>query len=100
MLPDQLNSGTYDTNQEQKLYNCCAHEIGHILGLSKRDGFDPASPRDSNQHPGHDMGIFPTPPQNNVVNKSFMYYMNGDDRWLRHEDWDVANDSAKKYLKP
>lgn len=90
----------------------CAHEIGHQLGLSTHTFLDSKSPK------RHDQGLYPwqyyyfdgtavpfpnreQPQAPNEKQRLIQALMkqetpSGDWRWIRHEDWEMANTSAQK----
>jgi hypothetical protein len=90
----------------------CAHEIGHQLGLSTHTLLDPNSPKK------HDQGLFPKydyyldggpvaeadrtkTPEADLHRRLLQALMTqgssaGQWKWIRHEDWEVANDKASK----
>jgi hypothetical protein len=82
-------------------YNAIAHEIGHALTLSTRtdpnlaDGFSEAG-----APLNHDPGKFPrvTSPETGISRMSgLMYWHLNEFYWMRHADWEKANQQAPVY---
>ena len=72
----------------------CAHELGHALGLSTRENYDPAKEFTSTHYtPHHDLGKFPEGEPRGLMFPGTAF----DHRWIRHEDWFKANTNAKDY---
>ena len=73
----------------QGYYNCCAHEIGHVLTLSTRN-YGGTSPFKAK----HDAGVQP-----DRYNAKTLMYPGSNwgalDIWIRHEDWYPANQQAE-----
>jgi len=66
-----------------------AHEVGHLLDLSTRDDVE-----DDGERNGHDLG---TPPSGTgMLMRPFIDKpaLEPEPRWMRHDDWWKANDTA------
>lgn len=103
----------------EQIYLAIAHEVGHNLGLSFADqegGHDnpPFPPQVENDHPNGIQGEKPGPaydgteaggtPHQDIPAKAIMQsgspnaegqlpWLHG--RWMRHEDWELANETAR-----
>ena len=90
------------TGATWKMDRVVAHEIGHVLGLSKRTDFEtPQLPGDTNgerngtERIGHDGGKFPE----RTVGLMRSGFVGAPGKWLRHEDWEAANLGAAEVLR-
>jgi hypothetical protein len=93
----------------EMIRNCIAHEIGHVLALAKRNGYEPFSGMVRTSRESHDEGAWPEDNwysdaiiDSNNVTVGLMYWAltEGQKRWLRHEDWNTSNAKAAAYLAP
>ena len=83
----------------------CAHELGHALGLSTRANYDPEHNKtDTHWTRNHDLGFFPVEvdlqgdPKEGPPDRGLMYpEASYERRWVRHEDWFKANNTAKGF---
>ena len=83
----------------------CAHELGYALGLSTRQNYEPKSgTTNSRWTRNHDLGFFPPEvdlqgtPKDGPPDEGLMYpEASHERRWIRHEDWFKANDTAKGF---
>ncbi len=83
------------------------HEVGHAFGLSTKLSYLPGQVMQNDRY-HHDFGIFPigslpyvpahiaTP---DIINRGLMYYRTSSNRWMRHEDWFMANKRARERFK-
>ena len=83
------------------------HEVGHALGLSTRVSYVPGQVRQADRY-RHDFGIFPmgalayAPAHHateDVINRGLMFWSTSPNRWMRHEDWEMANTRARARFK-
>jgi len=83
----------------------CAHELGHALGLSTRQNFEPQSGTTNRRWTrNHDLGFFPLEvdlqgnPKEGPPEEGLMYpEASHERRWIRHEDWVQANKKAQDF---
>ena len=83
----------------------CAHELGHALGLSTRQNFEPKSGTHNRRWTrNHDLGLFPLEvdlqgnPKEGPPEEGLMYpEASHERRWIRHEDWFKANTKAQDF---
>jgi hypothetical protein len=73
----------------------CAHELGHILNLSTRSAVPSRPPpTEPGERARHDNWPTPFDPYGT---QAVMRPGAGVRQWIRHEDWEAANDAAAAY---